>query len=142
MCHTHTHTHTTHTHTHTHTHTYTHRIVSMTVVLLLFPACGRIREPKVHVVVAGYEHMKFRNHFPYWTHRTSVATCNNDHVIIHSPHDLDAADELKKLSRDQYSLEELQKKPLPEGVDPKKLESYLSNEEFNVSGSGECVSIQ
>ena len=62
--------------------------------------------------------------------KTSIALCNKQHVMICSPHSLNAADELKKLSRDKYSLAELQKKPLPEGVDPKKLESYLSEEEF------------
>ena len=59
-------------------------------------------------------------------------------MTIRSPHLLDAAEELKKLSRDQYSLAELQKKPLPEGVDPKKLESYLSEEEFKVSTQSCC----
>lgn len=42
-------------------------------------------------------------------------------------------DILSKLSRDRYTLAELQERPLPEGVDPSKLESYLSDEEFQVS---------
>ena len=63
------------------------------------------------------------------------------HVATRSPHSLDAAEELKKLSRDQYNLAELQKKPLPEGVDPKELESYLSEEEFNVLSTQSCSCI-
>ena len=34
--------------------------------------------------------------------------------------------------RTQFSLEELKKKPLPEGVDPSKLETYLSDKDFEV----------
>ncbi|MGH0151893.1 UNVERIFIED_CONTAM: hypothetical protein FKN15_038839 [Acipenser sinensis] len=39
-------------------------------------------------------------------------------------------DALARLCKTQYSFEELQAKPLPEGVDPLKLEIYLSNEDF------------
>jgi len=31
-----------------------------------------------------------------------------------------------------YSWEELQKRPLPDGVDPLRLECYLNDEEFEV----------
>lgn len=37
-----------------------------------------------------------------------------------------------QLSRDRYSLEELQKKPRPPGVDLLRLESYLTDQEFQV----------
>lgn len=39
---------------------------------------------------------------------------------------------LSKLSRQQYSIEELTRKPLPEGVDPLRLEDYLSDQDFRV----------
>lgn len=39
---------------------------------------------------------------------------------------------LSKLSKQQYSIEELTHKPLPEGVDPMRLEDYLSDEDFKV----------
>lgn len=39
---------------------------------------------------------------------------------------------LSQLSRDRYSLKELQEKPYPPGVDPLRLESYLTDEEFQV----------
>lgn len=39
---------------------------------------------------------------------------------------------LSKLSRQQYSIEELTRKPLPEGVDPLRLEDYLSEQDFRV----------
>ncbi|KAK1793855.1 hypothetical protein P4O66_001439 [Electrophorus voltai] len=41
-------------------------------------------------------------------------------------------DALSKLSKNQYSLEELTAKPLPEGVDPLHLELYLSDKDFLV----------
>lgn len=42
---------------------------------------------------------------------------------------------LSKLSRQQYSIEELTRKPLPEGVDPLRLEDYLSDQDFRVGYS-------
>lgn len=38
-----------------------------------------------------------------------------------------------KLTQTRYSLQELQERPLPDGVDPLKLEAYLTEEEFEVS---------
>ncbi|CAB1312143.1 unnamed protein product, partial [Coregonus sp. 'balchen'] len=39
-------------------------------------------------------------------------------------------DALNRLSKNQYSVEELTAKPLPEGVDPLRLEIYLSDQDF------------
>ena len=36
------------------------------------------------------------------------------------------------LSRTEYSWEELQQRPLPPGVDPARIETYLSTETFQV----------
>ena len=41
-------------------------------------------------------------------------------------------DVLRGLLRTQYSYEELTDENLPEGVDPRKIEAYLSDEEFEV----------
>ena len=41
---------------------------------------------------------------------------------------------LAKVSKTRYTLAELLEIPPPEGVDPLKMESYLSDEEFEVSG--------
>lgn len=43
---------------------------------------------------------------------------------------------LSKLSKQQYSIEELTRKPLPEGVDPLRLEDYLSDQDFKVGFPG------
>ena len=37
---------------------------------------------------------------------------------------------LQKMTQTRYTFEELQERPLPDGVDPLKLESYLDDEEF------------
>ena len=42
---------------------------------------------------------------------------------------------LSQLSKLQYSIEELTSKPLPEGVDPLRLEDYLSDQDFKVGHS-------
>ena len=40
---------------------------------------------------------------------------------------------LQQLSKTNYSWEELQTRPLPDGVDPSRLEKYLSDSDFEVS---------
>lgn len=46
------------------------------------------------------------------------------------PKRIDVEDELMKYERTRFSLTVLKQRPLPEGVDPAKLETYLSDEEF------------
>ena len=40
--------------------------------------------------------------------------------------------EVNFVDRSTYTWSELQEKPLPDGVDPLKLETYLDDEEFQV----------
>ena len=40
---------------------------------------------------------------------------------------------LDKLSKTNYSWEELQQRPLPDGVDPSRLERYLNDNDFEVN---------
>ena len=49
-----------------------------------------------------------------------------------SPRRIDVDCELLKYSRNRFKLEELKKRPLPEGVDPAMLETYLSDSDFQV----------
>uniref|UniRef100_A0A1A7YXZ0 HP domain-containing protein n=1 Tax=Iconisemion striatum TaxID=60296 RepID=A0A1A7YXZ0_9TELE len=84
------------------------------------------RPPLAYLVVAGFEPLTFTNIFPYWEKDTSVTSnagsSKNKAVLV--------KDVLSKLSKQQYSIEELTRKPLPEGVDPQRLEEYLSDEDF------------
>uniref|UniRef100_A0A3P9HBG4 HP domain-containing protein n=1 Tax=Oryzias latipes TaxID=8090 RepID=A0A3P9HBG4_ORYLA len=57
--------------------------------------------------------------FPCWEHREDV--CNQ--IIL-------VEEVLARLCKSLYPLEELLARPLPEGVDPLRLEMYLSDEDF------------
>jgi supervillin len=118
------------------------------------------------IVYAGLEPIEFTNLFPQWTIH-SKARQQNLSVREHIRHvdiqiDIDSLQEgkrlhqkdaipdiLKHLCREQYTIEELRARPLPEGkfdrfhakhlltfvslgVDPSKIEFYLSDDEFQV----------
>ncbi|CAL1599462.1 unnamed protein product [Knipowitschia caucasica] len=84
------------------------------------------RPPQAYLVLAGCEPLTFTNIFPYWEKNENISSKNQSHknkVIL-------VKEALAKLSKEQYSIEELTQKPLPEGVDPLRLEDYLSDEDF------------
>ncbi|KAE8284025.1 Supervillin [Larimichthys crocea] len=82
------------------------------------------RPPLAYLVLAGCEPLTFTNIFPYWEKDTSVASkAPKSKVML-------VKEALSKLSKQQYSIEELTRKPLPEGVDPLRLEDYLSDQDF------------
>uniref|UniRef100_A0A3P8TLK4 Supervillin d n=1 Tax=Amphiprion percula TaxID=161767 RepID=A0A3P8TLK4_AMPPE len=87
------------------------------------------RPPLAYLVLAGCEPLTFTNIFPYWEKDTSIAkifsvaeNSKNKEILV--------KEALSKLSKQQYSIEELTRKPLPEGVDPLRLEDYLSDQDF------------
>ena len=78
---------------------------------------------------AGLEPLDFTNLFPTWQADDEVADLQQQEG--RQPGQTVPAEELlAKLSRSRYTWEELQDSPLPEGVDPLKLESYLEDDEF------------
>uniref|UniRef100_A0A3Q2EI24 Supervillin d n=1 Tax=Cyprinodon variegatus TaxID=28743 RepID=A0A3Q2EI24_CYPVA len=84
------------------------------------------RPPLAYLVLAGLEPLTFTNIFPYWEKNTSItskAGSSKTKVIL-------VKEALSKLNKEQYSIEELTRKPLPEGVDPLRLEDYLSDQDF------------
>ncbi|XP_033913426.3 supervillin-like isoform X2 [Acipenser ruthenus] len=84
------------------------------------------RPPRAYLIHAGAEPLTFTNIFPKWEADPNIlsqAEAVRNKVIL-------VQDALARLCKTQYSFEELQAKPLPEGVDPLKLEIYLSNEDF------------
>ncbi|XP_041671326.1 supervillin isoform X2 [Cheilinus undulatus] len=84
------------------------------------------RPPLAYLVLAGCEPLTFTNIFPYWEKDASVASktqSSKNKVTL-------VKEALSKLSKQQYSIEELTRKPLPEGVDPLRLEDYLSDQDF------------
>lgn len=84
------------------------------------------RPPLAYLVHAGCEPLTFTNIFPYWEKDSSITSkvegSKNKVTLV--------KDALSKLSKQQYSIEELTRKPLPEGVDPLRLEDYLSDQDF------------
>lgn len=85
--------------------------------------------PKVYLVFAGLEPVEFTCLFPEWQDRDDIATINIREDRTHGDR-LSVQETLAQLTKTHYTLEELKSVPLPEGVDPQRLESYLTDEDF------------
>ncbi|XP_062893291.1 supervillin-like isoform X7 [Mobula hypostoma] len=85
------------------------------------------RPPKAYLVHAGSEPLTFTNIFPRWDYNMEHLQQMGQDAMIRVQLVQDA---LLSLCKTQYSLEEIMSRPLPEGVDPQKLETYLSDEDF------------
>ncbi|XP_022243845.1 supervillin-like isoform X3 [Limulus polyphemus] len=85
--------------------------------------------PKAFIVSAGLEPTLFTNLFLTWEQNDDVALINIKDGK--KPGEMLLVQEvLAKLTRTRYTLSELQKRPLPEGVDPSRIESYLTDKDF------------
>ncbi|KAM4687424.1 LOW QUALITY PROTEIN: supervillin [Discoglossus pictus] len=90
------------------------------------------KPPKSYLIHAGLEPLTFTNMFPSWEHREDIAQitekdadASNQIILVE--------DVLAKLCKRIYPLAELLARPLPEGVDPLKLEMYLSDKDFETA---------
>ncbi|KAK3605398.1 hypothetical protein CHS0354_036306 [Potamilus streckersoni] len=83
---------------------------------------------KAYVVYGGLEPLKFTNLFPFWTVDEAARESNLKDGKKEGEELVE--DLLKRVSKTRFTFAELQECPLPEGVNPLKLEWYLSNEEF------------
>jgi len=86
--------------------------------------------PRAELVWAGHEPAAFTHLFPTWTHSEEVEESNRQ--AVGSP-DLEAAH--AALARTEYSWAELQARPLPPGVDPARIETYLGQGDFQAKFS-------
>ncbi|KAL9959859.1 hypothetical protein ACROYT_G033223 [Oculina patagonica] len=84
---------------------------------------------QVFIVFAGLEPKSFKSLFPFWEDRPDVGKLNQATGAADGD-TLKVEAELAKLSRTEYTLEELKQKPPPEGVDPSRLDSYLNADDF------------
>jgi len=87
----------------------------------------KVTKTNGHLVNAGLEPLVFRNLFPYWTvqkevREITIADGKSEEDIV------SLEQELKKFLKTTYTVEELQERP--EGVDLSKLETYLSDDDF------------
>ncbi|MGH0122501.1 UNVERIFIED_CONTAM: hypothetical protein FKN15_020209 [Acipenser sinensis] len=87
------------------------------------------KPPKSYLIHAGLEPLTFTNMFPSWEHREDVAEITEREAELCSQIIL-VEDVLARLCKTHYPLDELLARPLPEGVDPLKLELYLSDDDF------------
>ncbi|XP_072522857.1 supervillin [Salminus brasiliensis] len=100
------------------------RKCAMETTLQYCKAKNSRRPPQAYLILAGAEPLTFTNIFPCWEKDPSVRVQGMRNKVIL------VEDALSKLSKNQYSIEELTSKPLPEGVDPLHLELYLSDQDF------------
>uniref|UniRef100_A0A3P9KIL3 Supervillin a n=1 Tax=Oryzias latipes TaxID=8090 RepID=A0A3P9KIL3_ORYLA len=87
------------------------------------------KPPKAYLIHAGLEPLTFTNMFPCWEHREDVAEITEREAEVCNQIIL-VEEVLARLCKSSYPLEELLARPLPEGVDPLRLEIYLSDEDF------------
>jgi len=82
-------------------------------------------EVELKLVWAGHEPQRFCNYFPEWTLDEDVKYFNMQSTDTRSFETI-----YYDLSRTEYTLEELQTRPLPHGVDPSRIEQYLADKTF------------
>ncbi|KAM6948663.1 supervillin-like [Aplochiton taeniatus] len=84
---------------------------------------------KSYLIHAGLEPLTFTNMFPSWEHREDIAEITEREAEVCNQIIL-VEDVLARLCQNTYPLAELLARPLPEGVDPLRLEVYLSDQDF------------
>ncbi|KAK9535307.1 hypothetical protein VZT92_007696 [Zoarces viviparus] len=84
------------------------------------------RPPQAYLIFEGLEPLTFTNVFPRWEKSLGPHTQGDAGRVTLTL----VQDALAQLMKTQYPLEELLRSPLPEGVDPQRLEVYLSDQDF------------
>ncbi|XP_065132876.1 supervillin isoform X4 [Paramisgurnus dabryanus] len=84
---------------------------------------------KSYLIHAGLEPLTFTNMFPSWEHREDIAEITEKEAEVCNQIIL-VEDVLARLSQSIYPLATLQTRPLPHGVDPLRIEMYLTDEDF------------
>ncbi|KAM4026682.1 supervillin isoform 4-T4 [Anomaloglossus baeobatrachus] len=110
----------------------TDRKSAMETVLQYCKGKNSKKPPKSYLIHAGLEPLTFTNMFPSWEHREDIAQITERDADVSSQIIL-VEDVLAKLCKKIYPLAELLARPLPEGVDPLKLEIYLSDKDFEIA---------
>ncbi|XP_059386896.1 supervillin a isoform X16 [Carassius carassius] len=105
------------------------RKCAMETVLQYSKEKNEKKTPKSYLIHAGLEPLTFTNMFPSWEHREDIAEITEKEAEVFNQIIL-VEDVLTRLCKTTYPLADLQAHPLPEGVDPLRLEIYLSDEDF------------
>ncbi|XP_027016917.2 supervillin isoform X5 [Tachysurus fulvidraco] len=83
------------------------------------------RPPVAYFLEEGTEPLTFTNVFPSWERRVTQASSVQKKLTL-------VQDALALLNKTQFSVQDLLKRPLPDGVNPLQLETYLSDHDFQV----------
>uniref|UniRef100_A0A3B4BKJ7 HP domain-containing protein n=1 Tax=Pygocentrus nattereri TaxID=42514 RepID=A0A3B4BKJ7_PYGNA len=110
------------------------RKCAMETVLQYCQEKNEKKPPKAYLIHAGLEPLTFTNMFPSWEHREDIAEITEKEAEVCNQIIL-VEDVLARLCKTTYPLADLQARPLPEGVDPLRLEIYLSDEDFEGVGA-------
>ncbi|XP_051531036.1 supervillin-like [Myxocyprinus asiaticus] len=110
------------------------RKCAMETVLQYCKEKNEKKPPKSYLIHAGLEPLTFTNMFPSWEHREDIAEITEKEAEVCNQIIL-VEDVLTRLCKTTYPLADLQARPLPEGVDPLRLEMYLSDDDFEGVGA-------
>ncbi|CAL9689448.1 unnamed protein product [Knipowitschia caucasica] len=105
------------------------RKCAMETVLQYCTQKNEKKPQKSYLIHAGLEPLTFTNMFPSWEHREDVAEITEREAEVCNQIIL-VEDVLARLSQSAFPLAQLQNRPLPDGVDPLRLEIYLSDQDF------------
>ncbi|XP_034038674.1 supervillin-like isoform X2 [Thalassophryne amazonica] len=105
------------------------RKCAMETVLQYCKEKNEKKPQKSYLIHAGLEPLTFTNMFPSWEHREDVAEITEQQAEVCHQIIL-VEDVLARLCQNTFPLAQLQARPLPEGVDPLRLEVYLSEPDF------------
>ncbi|XP_026168922.1 supervillin isoform X4 [Mastacembelus armatus] len=105
------------------------RKCAMETVLQYCKEKNEKKPQKSYLIHAGLEPLTFTNMFPSWEHREDVAEITEKEAEVCNQIIL-VEDVLARLCQNIFPLAQLQARPLPEGVDPLRLEIYLSDQDF------------
>ncbi|XP_028283829.1 supervillin-like isoform X3 [Parambassis ranga] len=105
------------------------RKCAMETVLQYCKEKNEKKPQKSYLIHAGLEPLTFTNMFPSWEHREDVAEITEREAEVCNQIIL-VEDVLARLCQNTYPLAQLQTRPLPDGVDPLRLEIYLSEQDF------------
>uniref|UniRef100_A0A6Q2ZC38 HP domain-containing protein n=1 Tax=Esox lucius TaxID=8010 RepID=A0A6Q2ZC38_ESOLU len=105
------------------------RKCAMETVLQYCKEKNEKKPQKSYLIHAGLEPLTFTNMFPSWEHREDIAEITEREAEVCNQIIL-VEDVLARLCQNTYPLAELLARPLPEGVDPLRLEIYLSDQDF------------
>uniref|UniRef100_A0A673KS50 Supervillin-like n=1 Tax=Sinocyclocheilus rhinocerous TaxID=307959 RepID=A0A673KS50_9TELE len=105
------------------------RKCAMETVLQYCTENNEKKPQKSYLIHAGLEPLTFTNMFPSWEHREDIAEITEREAEVCNQIIL-VEDVLARLCQSTYPLATLKTRPLPHGVDPLRLEMYLTDEDF------------